>query len=131
MASAGENATFTPAQIQKLFFLIDREGSHLIDGPHFNFRPYDYGPFDHQVYAQLAILEREQMVAVAPGRYRLYMLTAEGFLEGRQILTALPSETQNFISATAQWVRRLNFQQLVSAIYRRYPDMKVNSVFQE
>jgi len=26
-------------------------------------------------------------------------------------------------------VLSLNFQQLVAAIYRRYPDMKVNSVF--
>ena len=130
LAAAGENATFTPAQVQKLFFLIDREASHLVDGPHFAFRPYDYGPFDSAVYVQLDILEREGFVSIVAGRYRFYMLTAIGFVEGQQILRALPPSTRDFIEQTARWVRGLNFQQLVSAIYRRYPDMKANSIFQ-
>jgi uncharacterized protein len=37
LAAAGGNATFAPVQIQKFFFLIDREGAHLFGGPHFNF----------------------------------------------------------------------------------------------
>ena len=53
LAAGGENASFTPVQVQKLFFLIDREASHFVDGPHFSFKPYDYGPFDREVYAEL------------------------------------------------------------------------------
>jgi uncharacterized protein len=71
LAAAGQNTTFTPVQVQKLFFLIDREASHLVNGPHFKFSPYDYGPFDSDVYSTLDGLEREGLVIVLPGRYRL------------------------------------------------------------
>ena len=130
LAAAGQNATFTPVQVQKLFFLIDREGPHLVNGPHFAFRPYDYGPFDSDVYSTLDSLEREGLVAVVAGRYRLYMLTPSGFAEGQRILGALPSETRDFIRKTVRWVCGLSFQQLVAAIYRRYPEMRANSIFQ-
>lgn len=129
LAAAGENASFTPVQVQKLFFLIDREASHLVDGPHFDFRPYDYGPFDRTVYDELDMLSLSGSVAVALGRYRLYSLTAEGFSEGQRLLETLPVPTRRFLCDAAGWVRSLNFQQLVAAIYRRYPDMKVNSIF--
>jgi hypothetical protein len=42
LAAGGRYATFSPAQVQKLFFLIDREAAHWVDGPHFGFMPYDY-----------------------------------------------------------------------------------------
>jgi hypothetical protein len=29
LAAGGENATFTPVQVQKLFFLIDREAARV------------------------------------------------------------------------------------------------------
>jgi hypothetical protein len=132
LAAAGENALFSPVQVQKLFFLIDREAAHLLGGPHFAFRPYDYGPFDSAVYDQLAILEFTGHVQVSgSGRYRLYSLTPKGFAEGQYILSTLPAQTADFLRAVAQWVLRLSFQQLVAAIYREYPDMKVNSIFRE
>lgn len=56
LAAAGENAAFAPVQVQKFFFLIDREGAHLFGGPHFHFTPYDYGPFDSAVYEALDLL---------------------------------------------------------------------------
>jgi hypothetical protein len=130
LAAAGQNATFTPVQVQKLFFLLDREASHLVNGPHFAFRPYDYGPFDSDVYSTLDNLERDGLVAVVADRYRLYVLMTEGFAEGHIILLSLPPETREFIRKTARWVKALNFQQLVAAIYRRYPEMRANSIFQ-
>lgn len=130
LAAAGQNVTFTPVQVQKLFFLIDHEASHLVDGPHFTFQPYDYGPFDSRVYDELFFLEKQGHVNVLPGRYRLYMLTEPGFAEGWRILSALPAATKEFIENTAHWVRGLSFQQLVSAIYQKYPEMRANSIFQ-
>jgi hypothetical protein len=130
LAAAGENATFTPVQIQKLFFLIDREAAQLVDGPHFAFRPYDYGPFDSTVYDQLDRLVIQGCLRTAgAGSYRVYSLTPQGYAEGINVLLSLPKETADFLRETAQWVRRLSFQQLVAAIYRDYPDMKVNSIF--
>lgn len=132
LAGGGSNVAFTPVQVQKLFFLLDREAAHLVNGPHFNFQPYDYGPFDKAVYDSLNALATKGLVAILNnGRYRSYALTAKGFAEGQQRLSSLQPAAQNYISDLANWVRNLSFQQLVASIYQRYPDMKVNSVFQE
>jgi hypothetical protein len=37
LAAACENANLAPVQVQKLFFLLDREAASLIGGPHFSF----------------------------------------------------------------------------------------------
>jgi hypothetical protein len=104
----------------------------LLGGPHFAFRPYDYGPFDSAVYDQLTVLGFTGHIQVSgSGRYRSYGLTPKGYTEGQQILSTLPEQTVDFLREVAQWVRRLSFQQLVAAIYREYPDMKVNSIFHE
>lgn len=131
MAAAGENASFLPVQVQKLFFLLDREAAGLLDGPHFNFRPYDYGPFDQAVYSELDALERVGCVDISIGRYRRYSLTGRGFAEGSRLLENLRPEVRDFVVRTSKWVRSLSFQQLVASIYRQYPDMKANSIFRQ
>lgn len=130
LSAAGQNTNFSPVQIQKLFFIIDREISELIEGQKFNFKPYDYGPFDKAVYETLEVLFMEEAVQISnSGQYNRYALTASGFEEGRQIFDRLPDPAQNFIAETANWVKSLNFEELVAAIYKKYPDMKENSVF--
>jgi uncharacterized protein len=132
LAAAGAGASFTPVQVQKLFFLIDREAAHLVEGPHFAFRPYDYGPFDREVYTEIEVLcGLDFAVVSSEHRVRKYELSAAGYAQGVEILEGLPVTTKQYLSAIAEWVRSLSFQQLVSAIYKRHPDMKVNSVFQE
>ncbi|MBB3146398.1 hypothetical protein FHS21_002813 [Phyllobacterium trifolii] len=130
LAAAGENARFTPVQVQKLCFLIDREASHLVGGSHFDFRPYDYGPFDSAVYKCLESLEQRDLVNISQsGRYKTYSLTPDGYHQGRQILDGMPENVSTYFINLANWLRRLSFTQLVATIYRRYPDMKINSVF--
>lgn len=131
LAAAGENATFEPVQVQKLLFLIDREAAHMVDGPHFAFAPYDYGPFDRVVYEQLEQLTREGLSSIASGFYRTYSLTPNGYATGTQLLEAADDETRGYLQRVAQWVRSLSFQQLVSAIYKKYPDMKAKSIFRQ
>ena len=130
LAAGGENASFTPVQVQKLFFLLDREAAAFIDGPHFHFEPYDYGPFDRAVYKELDNLSGQNLARVqSTGRYRVYALSQEGFQRGGVILNGLPHATRTYIVNIANWVRQLSFEQLVASIYNRYPEMKVNSVF--
>lgn len=50
-------ARYSPVQIQKLIFVVDRELAGPVGGPFYDFRPYDYGPFDATVYADLEALE--------------------------------------------------------------------------
>lgn len=130
LAADGENASFTPVQVQKLFFLIDREATHLFDGPHFNFKPYDYGPFDKSVYEILDVLSAKGLCTTeVSGRYRKYRLTQDGFQVGTAALESLNQTRADYLKSLASWVRNLSFEQLVSAIYTRHPDMRVNSVF--
>jgi uncharacterized protein len=130
LAAGGENASYWPVQVQKLLFLIDREASALVDGPHFDFRPYDYGPFDRAVYVGLESLSTQGLVEVqSTGRYRIYSLSPDGYRRGVTHLRGFGDATRLYIERAARWVRSLSFQQLVAAIYKHYPDMKVNSVF--
>lgn len=130
LAAGGENATYTPVQVQKLFFLLDREAAVALGGPFFNFVPYDYGPFDQAVYAGIDDLARRNLASVQnTGRYRVYELSQAGQIEWRRLLETIQPAVRQYVANVAQWVRQLSFQQLVAAIYNRYPDMKVNSVF--
>lgn len=130
LAAGGENAAYTPVQVQKLFFLLDREASAALGGPHFRFAPYDYGPFDQAVYAGLDDLARRNLALVqSTGRYRVYGLTQAGQAEGRRILETMAPPTRDYVANVARWVQQLSFQQLVASIYNKYPDMKARSVF--
>ena len=130
LAAGGENATYTPVQVQKLFFLLDREAAGVLDGPHFDFQPYDYGPFDRDVYVELENLSREDLAVVHnTGRYRLHQLSQYGYQRGNDILDSLAGNARDYIVSVADWVLKLSFQQLVASIYNRYPEMKAKSVF--
>ena len=130
MAAGGQDATYLPVQVQKLFFLIDREAPAAFNGPHFNFQPYDYGPFDKTVYECLDYLNAEGAVEVINnGRYRTYRLTPTGYQTGFAVLGGVSAPARDYLQRISQWIRTLSFQQLVTAIYARFPDMKVNSVF--
>lgn len=130
--SAGKGATHTPVQIQKLLFLIDRNISIKLGGPIFYFQPYNYGPFDKTVYDVLEILWSKDLVEIVSGyNWKEYKLTPQGQFEGERVFRSLKDEIQKYIFDVSLFVRSLSFTQLVSAIYKAYPDMKVNSVFQE
>ncbi|MGH2359352.1 MAG: hypothetical protein ACRDGM_02265 [bacterium] len=130
--AVGAGAVHTPVQVQKLFFLIDRNIPKLVEGPHFSFRPYNYGPFDEAVYRALEQLACEGLVELVPDyKWTSYRLTAEGQRRGEQLLASLPSDAVEYIRRVSDFVRSLSFTQLVSSIYNAYPDMRENSVFQQ
>jgi uncharacterized protein len=132
LAAAGEGATFSPVQIQKLFFLIDREAFDLVSSPHFNFQPDDYGPFDREVYIALNRLAARNLAQIYPaGPYRLYSLSPEGYRRGLTLLDDFSETASTYMRQAGAWVRQLSFQKLVAAIYRHYPDMQVNSIFSQ
>jgi len=125
-----EGAPYSPVQVQKLLFLLDREISQLTGGPHFDFVPYNYGPFDKRVYRVLDELDDRGLVTIrSDGPQRTYALTPKGQTTADEIFHALPEPAQEYIRRASDFVRRLTFTQLVSAIYKSYPDMQANSVF--
>lgn len=127
-----KGAVHTPVQVQKLLFLIDREISEFTGGPHFNFQPYNYGPFDETVYDEIMTLVKDDYIEIVQGMsWNSYRLTKKGQNEGDKLLSSLEPKAKNFIEEVSELVQSLSFSQLVSAIYKAYPDMKVNSVFQD
>ena len=122
----------SPVQVQKLFFLLDKNIPKLINGPHFDFQPYNYGPFDEAVYRVIEELTQEGLAEIIPANSRLYYrLTNEGQKEGEKIFNSLTSSAQKYLSEVSNFVLSLSFSSLVSAIYKAYPEMRKNSVFQE
>jgi len=64
------------------------------------------------------------------GWVKMYRLTVNGQIEGERLLKTLPQKAQDYIKEVSDFVRRLSFSQLVGAIYKAYPEMRANSVFQ-
>jgi uncharacterized protein len=130
MSRADGTGKFTPVQVQKLFFLVDRNLAEDLGGALYNFRPYDYGPFDSQVYSDLETLATDGLVEIEHTyRWRVYRLTPEGREAGESAFAELSSRVQNYLDKAVVFVRGLSFSRLVSAIYKAYPDMRTNSVF--
>lgn len=124
-------APWTPVQVQKVFFLLDERAAGDLGGKHWNYTPYDYGPFDATVYADLEALEREGLVAIEtpPLGVKTFRLTEAGQATGAELFAQIPDNVRGFVQKLGDWIRSLTFAQLVSAIYRDFPAMKVNSVF--
>lgn len=125
-------SSHSPVQVQKLLFLIDRNIPGEVGGPHFDFQPYNYGPFDKAVYEELEALAQEGLVEICAGwKWNEYRLTEAGQKAGESALSGLGSRAREYVQKVSQFVRTVSFTQLVSAIYRAYPEMRANSVFQQ
>lgn len=130
--SPARTGSFSPVQVQKLFFLLDENVAVQTKGPHFDFEPYDYGPFDKDVYLELEKLHLNGLVEILRPRghgSRVYKLTDKGFETGKRDFEKLPEDVRRYIREAVSFVQDLSFAELVSAIYKAYPEMRVNSVF--
>lgn len=133
--SAADGGTFTPVQIQKAAFLISKNLPNMVkDGPGFAFAPYDYGPFDRNVYIEAEVLrdQGDAIIAASPnGRWLTYAASEQGAVKGQQILNGMHQSFKEYVRAVAAWVRSQPFGSLVKAIYNQYPEMRANSIFKE
>jgi hypothetical protein len=114
----------------KLLFLIDKNLADDLDGPFFNFHPYHYGPFDRKVYDVLRNLRLKGMVNfLSEHTWEDYQLTEIGLSTGVGIFEEMNEKSREYIQAISEFVRSLSFSELVSSIYKKYPEMRENSVF--
>ena len=133
--AAARGESVSPVQLQKALFLI---AENLTPGQRgttsfYHFVAYDYGPFDQTAYADAEVLEREGLIRIysQPYRYRVYVSTPTGSNRAEVLRQELAVEVVEYLDRVVDWVRSLSFNDLVRAIYRSYPQMKVNSVFAE
>ena len=133
--SLADGGTFTPVQIQKALFLAsDKVPDAFEHNSHYDFQPYDYGPFDARVYSDAQGLEIRGLAQInqQPGsRWRTYAASPAGIAEGRRLAGLLSREQREVLERIAHLVRSLSFNDLVSAIYRAYPHMRERSVFRD
>lgn len=132
--SACEGASFTPVQLQKMLFLLDTEAADTFGGPHFDFQPYHYGPFDKGVYEAADDVSELGLLIVdsnTSSGLRRYALTPAGEAQGKALLESLPEPIKGYIQELGTFVQNSSFASLVSTIYKNYPSMKVNSVFSD
>ena len=129
--AGGGGKSYSPVQVQKFLFLLDKNIPEAFGGTHFEFEPYDYGPFDKNVYSVLDGLEEEGFVNIIPtGRgWNKYTLTPAGLEKGQNLLPPIDDSMRLYAEKVAEFVTTVSFSELVSAIYAQYPEMKVNSVF--
>jgi len=133
--AARKGKPLQPVQLQKSLFLLKRNLSlsQLQVKKFYQFTPYDYGPFCSKIYSDAETLCLEGLVHIdrLPIFYRLYSPTEDGIVAANQLMKTLSPETKDYLEKVVEWTSSLSFNELVSAIYRAYPDMKKNSVFQE
>ena len=128
--AAAEGKPLTPAQLQKVAFLLGMECSNYMPDDYYKFRKYDYGPFSAEIYRDAEQLEREGKITIfinPRGGWREYAATVRGFMTE---IEDIPEEVSAFIVDKVGWARGLSFQQLVRAVYQMYPSFRENSVFQ-
>jgi hypothetical protein len=131
--AAAEGQPVAPVQLQKSLFLLGKELPEEVGADFFKFRPYHYGPFSTAVYQDAERLEAAGLVRIdreEPGRsWALYMATPAGLTEAARVGMTKPSRATQYLRSAVVWARGLTFTELVSAIYRRYPEQRANSVF--
>lgn len=137
MAATEEPVQFASIQIQKLFFLYDEKiRKDWGKSPYFDFKPYDFGPFDQMVYKDIEDLESKGLAEItsvqAPyqSRRKLHALSYRGFNLGKKILEGMPVSERNQIRGVMRkLLEHRNFGELVVSIYEEYPHMRANSRF--
>ena len=101
--ASGNVETSTPADVQRLLFLISRQMPEAIDDPPFKFVVCDYGPFDPRVYGLLEELAHESYVSVERP-WRAVALTPAGKERAAETLARLPAETVDYMCRACRFV---------------------------
>lgn len=132
IAAAG-GRPLTPVQLQKILFILGEEKADRVGRGYYKFRPYNYGPFSADVYQDADILDSMGLVDVDQGTasrsWSTYRATPEGISKADELRARAPSDAVKYLDALVAWAMKLSFQQLVSAVYERYPAQRANSIF--
>lgn len=133
IAAAGDTG-LTPIQIMKSVFLVGKCGLSDLPFNFYLFSPYNYGPFDPAVYRDVEMLVNEGLVFEIRevGRnWSKYIIAPPGLQYAGELKCQITNEFSDYINEVVGWVKSLAFNQLLQAIYAKYPEMRENSVFQE
>ena len=146
---AGGRAGFSGVtRLEKLLFLLDREGSltESTEVPHFE--AYKYGPFSQDVYDALEFLrsidlmeadesddrdETAEMNELAPDVAAPYAakrlrLTPRGLKVVAKLMASAPPTTLAAIDSVVSSYGRMPLRELIEYVYRKYPSYTSKSL---
>ena len=110
--AGSEEGGLTPVQLQKALFLIGQSKLQGLPADYYEFIPYNYGPFDSDIYVDADRLSAEGHLAQIPvhGRaWSIYQTTSAGRERTRQIQSECDPALATYVKAAVQWVRSLSF----------------------
>lgn len=132
--ASAQGEGLSPVQLQKSLFLIRESGLSGLPDEFYTFVPYNYGPFNADVYNDADELVSEGMVnsVQKSGRtWCTYVISPEGIARASEIREQLPQQLNKHMQDVVDWVKALTFDALLRAIYAKYPGYRENSVFQD
>lgn len=103
-----------------------------VGADYYEFVPHNYGPFSKQIYEDAEQMAVRGLVAIerSPESHSIFLITAAGQLRIAIVERDASLRAREYLRSAVEWTQKQSFSGLVRAIYAKYPDYKVNSVFQ-
>ena len=130
--SKSPGGAMSPVQIQKTMFLFGQGAGDSIGTVFYSFQPYDYGPFDAAIYADLRRMTSLGHVRGEwnPNRsWKTWTITGSGRKAALVLENDADARLAEYIGRIAVWVGERSFSDLLRSVYAAYPEFAVNSVF--
>jgi len=131
IASSSEEG-LSPVQLQKSLFVVAESGSGNLPTDFYQFSPYNYGPFSPEIYDDTDDLAREGLVIGIDSGFgwSRYVASPAGLKYSKEVEEMAVAGLSEYIRNVVEWVQSLDFAGLLRAIYAKYPQYRVNSIFQ-
>ncbi len=122
----------TPVKLQKSLFLL-HHAMPKETKDFYHFVAYNYGPFDIGIYHDADLLKKEGYVEThsAQSAGRKYNITSSGKKRAKELHEQVTEEATKYLKQLIDWMLPLSFQELVSSVYKEFPEYKKNSVFRD
>ena len=128
-AGAEGNYPLDPIRLMKGCFLVSQRGKAAWRSL-FDFRPYDYGPFDSDVYrSRDALVSRGMLEVRRQGRYGSYMLTDAGREKVASLRNQIGEQSSDWFAQIGRYVTSRSFNDLLDEVYAAFPDFATRSVY--
>lgn len=131
LLAAGANGPhdLDPIRLMKGTFVVAQRGPRQWRDL-FHFQPYDYGPFDVDVYrARDELLAAGLFESDDRGAYARYRLSESGEQRATAIQKQLPAEVREWMTSVGHYITSRSFSQLLREIYAEFPEFATRSVF--
>lgn len=132
--NCSEDKTLSPVQLQKSLFLLGRMFPDAVSNNFYNFVPCHYGPFCLEIYEDADFFKLKDLISINVDtirRWKTYSITDKGLNYVAILKKKIKPEVYNYVLEIIKWVKDQSFSQLISAIYKQFPEYKIYSVFKD